>query len=511
MKKQWWKYLLVIMAVGLAFRVVGLGNLSFTADEFLDVNSSAGYAKTGVWQAWNFNLERPDTGNINVARDQRASVYKWQVAETMKVFGVSETSARAVSVAWGLVTILLLYFATLYFTGKREIALLAAFLCAVSISSLEIDRRVRMYAMFVPVFLALWWMTYRVIDEAYTGKQKFLKLIWDRFGFNFVYFLPAAVLGVLSLWLHLLAVNIVAIALVYALLRWVKTHRSAPHHFNKYAFIWAKVVVIIVLVRLLLPSAYGLIVASLNFPDNHYSYLNIVFDDYSQPIPALLLMLLGGWWLVTKRSLGTKGLWVASSFPTLLFLAIFVWKRNVGAQYIAFAQPLKMILVAAGMYAVILFLKKRVTGITARQLGFAVVLLLVLVPNFAYFFQENNLYHQTSKGDQPNYARVFAFMIKNRQPDDALITRSFRNYYWRTQHIITEDFGGELVKMGQAEKLTLAKLQGIIAAHPQGWVILSENDYDYVSHDAEQYISQNMTKRNDIDVRGPISVFHWGS
>ena len=86
-----------------------------------------------------------------------------------------------------------------------------------------------------------------------------------------------------------------------------------------------------------------------------------------------------------------------------------------------------------------------------------------------------------------------------------LLTRNFRNYYWSGAKVKVYDFGGEL---SQA-KLSLAEVQTMVAEHPHGWAILSTNDYDYISHDAELYFKKNMEQVSNAQVRGAIEVYRW--
>lgn len=519
----WWMWLFLVVVLAAGVRIYHLGELSFVADEFLDVNSSYGYARTGDWQAWNFNTGSPDIGNVNVPRDERAAIYKWQVAQVFRHVAPTETTARSVSVLWGLITTMLIYFSATYFSRRRTVGLIAAFLYAVSVSGLEIDRRVRMYAMFVPVFLALWWMVFRLFEEPYVGRIGIFRSVWKRFGFNPAYLVPASLLFALALSLHLLAVNIFAIVLVYAAVMAVRRWRKDGERWNKYLSVWAVAIVGCLGVRILFPAEYGLISASLGFPDNHYGYFGIVFEDYAHRLLALCVFGLGiHRFLVTghgrnpdedasgRTSGESRGWWIVVSFLTILFLAVFVWKRNVGAQYIAFAEPFKAIVMSGGIFAVATFVREHVRGATRKAQVAALIAGIVFLPNYGYFLLENNAYRQTSRGTRPDYRSVFGYVVKHGSSGEALVTRGFRNYYWSGARFSTYDFGGELVRTGQAEKLSLPKLQAIMGAHSSGWVVLSENDEDYVTKEARDYIARNMDRLNVIAVRGPIGVYRWG-
>jgi len=81
---------LAIIALGFGLRAYNLGANSFVADEFLDLNSAYGYAATHAWQAWDFNLGKPNVQDVYAPRDERAWLYKWQVAHVFRFFPVNE-------------------------------------------------------------------------------------------------------------------------------------------------------------------------------------------------------------------------------------------------------------------------------------------------------------------------------------------------------------------------------------------------------------------------------------
>jgi hypothetical protein len=502
--KDWRIVLAAIFLLGALLRFYNLGETSFVADEFLDINASYGYFKTGEWQAWDFNFGKPDAAGVNAARDERAFAYKWQVAGLFHFLPPTEAVARSVSALWGVVSLVLVFWMTASLTKRKEIGLLAAFLYAVSVSALLIDRRLRMYAMFVPVFLAFSWTVFLFLEKEYKGKMPLCKWAWRRFGFNLMYLVPAALLGTLSLHLHLLTVMIAAVVLVYALAHMIR-QRSYK---NKYGLIVAGFVVGTVVLRLASPSAFELLASSFSFPDNHYGYFGIVLKDYAHVLLAVIFLALGARYLIAQEKIAKEGWWLTLSFLAPLFMAVFMWDRNVGDQYISFAQPFKMMVVAAGIFAFAEFCRRHLSASFGKKaFALPLALSLLILPNYAYFFSEDNTYRQTSKSGNPPYRKVFAYVLKNRTPEDVLITRDLRGYYLSGANMRVENIGGEVTK----DKLTPERLQGILAEHPSGWIVLSDNDDSFVSNDAMTYIEKNMERVSNSQVRGTASVYRWGS
>lgn len=506
MKKKTLAILFGIILLGGFLRFYKLGELSFVADEFLDINSSYAYSQTGTWQSWDFNRGQVNMENEFAPRDERAWLYKIQVAQLFKYFSPTEGVARSISAIWGILSIVLMFLVAKSMTGKKEIGLLSAFLFAVSISGLVFDRRLRMYAMFFPLFLLFSWLTFKFYEGSYEGKHKWCKKFSQKYSINLMYLIPAVAVGILSLMVHDLTVSIAAVFAVYVLVQAVKSFKKKDW-INKYSITLAAIALSVLALFTLAASQIGKYTAGIKFFNDNFSYFSIVFTDYSHPIIATLLVIIGMVYLLKKKEYSEQGLWLTVSFLVPLFMAAFLWKRNVGPQYIFFAQSFEMILIATGIYAVGKYFKKNLSVREPKKVfATAIMLFLVILPNWAYFFEKNNVYNQTSESDNPNYRSIFTYFKKKKNADDVLVTRNFRNYYFSGQKVRVYDFGGELSE----EKFPLTELEKIVSQNKSGWVILSNNDERYIANDAMAYIEKNMVKINDVAVRGDVMVYRWG-
>ena len=496
---------LAIILIGTFLRFYKLGNNSFVADEFLDVNTSYGYFKTGEWRAWDFNLNQP-AERVNVASDERAWVYRWQVAQLFKFFPPTETVARSISALWGIITVILIYFVAKYFTGKKEIGLIAALLFAISVSGLIFDRKLRMYSMFFPVFLALSWMVFRFFEENYRGKIKLIKKANDIWGLNIIYVIPVMLLGLLGLHLHQLTANVAIIFGVYVIAQFVATYRKEKKYLNKYSACLFLGIAAFAAGNLFFSGTMRWLYDALKFFNNNYSYFSKIFLDYSHPVIAIIFFALGIYYTCKIQNKKKEATWLAASFLSTLLMAAFLWRRNAGPQYIFFVQSFEIILIAAGIYFTAEFFRDKLPQYKSKVFYIPLVLSLLILPNFGYFFQENNAYNQTSQGENPNYRKIFSYFKKHRLSGDVLITRNFRNYYWSGEKVKVYNFGGELAE----EKFAFEDLQKITSQHPNGWFIISENDDAYVSNDAIKYIEKNFEKISNPQVRGDVMVYRWG-
>lgn len=494
-----------IILLGAILRFYNLGNNSFTADEFLDINSSMAYAKTGTWQNWDFNFGRINTENEFTARDERAWPYKWQVAQVLKMVEPTEGAARAVSAIWGIISIILIYYVATYFTKKKEVGLLAAFLFAVSTTGIIFDRRLRMYAMFFPVYLAFSWMTFRFLEEKYEGKIKLVKTFYEKWKINIIYLLPAIILGVISILVHQLTGNIIITIFFYALIQFILTRKREKLLFNKYFIVVAVLVIGFLVSVIVVPAKVSYFTKELVFFTSHWTYLGKIVSDYSHPLLAYLFVFCGGYFLYKKENMAKESLWLLVSLFSVLLAAILIWKRNVGEQYIFFIESFSIILIAAGIYALAWFSNANLSKYGKRALYLPLILTFLILPSWDYFFQDSNTYHQTSESESANYKKVFTYFKKAKNPEDVLITRNFRNYYWSGAEIKVFDFGGELA----TEKLSLDEVKKITTENPSGWMIISDNDDTYITNDAMEYAARNLEKISNVNVRGKVSVYRW--
>lgn len=506
-KKRLLGILLAIILFGAFLRFYNLGKISFVADEFLDINSSYAYFKTGIWQNWDFNRATVNIENEFAPRDERAWAYKWQVAQLFKFMPPTEAVARSVSVLWGIFTIVLIFFIGRDFTKKKEIGLLSAFFFAVSISGIIFDRRLRMYAMFFPIFLLFSWLTYKFLESDYAGKINFTKIARSKLGVNILFLVPAMAIGLLSFHIHQLTGNILMIVMAYFIIQYILEIRTSKNYVNKYLVFLGLSILGILGIKIVAPNLVVPFFGGLVFFTNHPAYLLITLRDYSHPLIASIFIILGAYYLIKIQDTKKEGTWLAVSYLAPLLMAMFLWKRNIGEQYIFFAQSFAIILLASGVYFSAKFLQDNLPQFKNKAFFAAIILALLILPQYGYFFEKNNNYHQTSQSENPNYRSIFTYFKKNKKAGDALITRNFRNYYWSGEKVKTFDFGGELSK----ENFSLADLQKIMRENPSGWFIYSANDEDYISNEAENYAEENLLKVNAIAVRGDVKVYRWGN
>jgi hypothetical protein len=509
--------LLVILTLAGFLRFYNLGEKSFSADEFLGVNTAYGYLQTGEWRRWDFNWEKPFVDNayfktffdLDFWQDgettyTRAWIYNWQVAQTLKFLPDSqEWSYRAISGLWGLLAVLAVYWVAFKFTKNKAIGIIAALLMALSIDGIEFSRKMRMYAMFMPVFLIFSYAAFNLFESKIKSKWEKLNKLNDTMGLNFIFLIPVVLLGLLSMHLHLLAANIVFIGLVYFGVMGIITYRKTKNIKNHYLLY----TLIAVVVGIILNLKGNVLIGSLSW-ENHFSYFGKSFADYSNLIVAIILLGIGAYALIKQST--QAGVFLVVNYLVIFLGAIFLWNRNTGEQYIFFAKPFQIILMAVGIWTVANFFRMNLKNYSQKIYFLTIVFLVVATINWGYFYARENTYVQTSDSPNPNYRNVFSFIVSKHEQNDVLVTRNFRNFYWQGAKMKVISLGGERADETE-KKIDLEKLMEIKNKNNSGWIVYSDNDESFISKEALSYIDANLEKINNIKTRGPISVYYWNN
>ncbi len=485
-----------IIILGAFLRFYKLGEQPFVTDEFLDINSSYGYYKTGQWLAWDFNLDQV-SDNLYAQREERAWIYRWQVAQVFRWFSPTEAAARSVSAIWGIISIIILYFAATYFTKNKIIGLISSFLFSVSVAGITFDRMLRMYAMFFPVFLLFSWFLFRFFEEEYKGGNSIIKKIQERLKINITWLLPAILLGIISWHLHLLTANIGVIFVVYLIIQTAKVFYYKHSIFNKYTVTLFLIVLALALfivscdINLKNISIYS---SSdiLTFSGGSSRYFFASVSDYSNAILAYALIIFGVY--STKKN--KKNLWIATSFFVILFLATFIWNRNFGSRFIFFAMSFGTILLASGMYFLADAAGKYFLKHQKKVFIGAFALLLLIVPNYAYFFSPESSYRENK--EKTNYREAFQYFLEHYNPNDVLITRNFRSFYYRNA-------GVKVVNKEWKKKIELEDIEKIISENPNGWIVSGDIKGD-LEKDAIKFMEENSAVKKEIS---GVKIYQW--
>ena len=495
------KILLILFAIvvlGTFLRFYKLGQQPFVTDEFLDINATYGYFKTGEWLAWDFNLDQV-SDNQYTPREERAWPYRIQVAQMFHFFPLTEETARSVSVLWGVFSIIILYFVSVYFTKNKIIGLISAFLFAVSPAGITFDRMLRMYAMFFPIFLLFSWFTFRFLEEEYEGKIDFIKSVWRKFGINLKWFLPATFFGILSFYLHPLTLNIGVVIVFYLIIQSAIFFHQNHSIKNKYSITLFLILFGLISVYLYDSKFFSFYSKNqlIAFDHIRWKYFSAVLSDYTSSILACGVIIFGIYTTWKKSEKIKEIIWLASCFFAILFSAIFFWNEVFGLRFIFFAMSFGIILVSSGIYFLADRIGKYFPKYQAKVFLSTIIILLLIIPNYTYFFSKESPYKKDES--KTNYREAFGYFLENKNENDALLTRNFRSFYYK-------DAKAKIISKEWNKKISLVDLKKIIAENPDGWIVTGDPKGD-LEKDTLKYVEEISTDKKEIS---SVWVYRWG-
>jgi hypothetical protein len=500
--------LLLTVILGGGLRFYNLGVRSFDRDEFFELNTSYGYFKTGKFLAWDFNNGQPFEGGLqDDTSTERAEVFRWQLANLYDFTEPTEANTRAVSAIWGVISIILVYFMALSFTGNKYIALIAAFLVAVGESEIIYSRRLRMYSMFFPVYLFFSWLVFKFYEAKYEGNIKLLRKISEKTGLNPAYFIPALIFGLISFDTQALTASIVGTIFVYSLVNLIISI-SKKSYFNKYSITLIAISGAYLAVSRLpaFHKYYKFAKKNLHLFMENYRYLSDYFSDMVFPAVGFILLLFGVWFLAKKLNRKKETAFIFLSAAVPLAAAIFTWSREPALRYIYFLQSFGMILIASGIFAAINFISGKFSKYRKPVILVVLIIFTILV-NFRYLSEDSEVYRHTKNSYYPDFSKIFPYILENKKPGDVFITRAYRSYYFR----------GEKITVYDTQELPLEKsncrevFEKIISENKSGWVIIPKVDYASVCKDGRQYLSENLSRVRADAIPTSVPTYRWGN
>jgi len=497
MNKQKQLIFILIVLVATILRFYKLGQQPFVTDEFLDINATYGYFKTGQWLAWDFNLDQVSE-NLYTQREERSWLYRIQVAQLFHFFPLTEATARSVSVIWGIISIIILYFTATYFTKNKIIGLISAFLFAVSIAGITFDRMLRMYAMFFPVFLLFSWFLFRFFEEEYVGNVAIMKLVWNKFGINLVWFLPTTFFGLLSFHLHPLTLNIGVVFGAYLVIQSCLAFYQKRTILNKYTVILFLTLIGLIIVYIKNPQVYSFYSKKdlIAFDHARWRYLQAIVSDYMNIILAYGLIVSGFYNLRKNTKIKKELIWLICCFFAIVFSAVFLWNEVFGLRFIFFAMSFGIILLSSGIYFFADKIGKYFLAYQKKVFIGVLALALLIVPNYAYFFSKESPYRKDET--KTDYRSAFQYFLENKNEGDALLTRNFRSFYYKNAK-------AKIINKEWNKKISLDELNKIMIENPSGWIVTGDPKGD-MEKDALKYIEENSSDKKEIS---GVQIYHW--
>ncbi len=499
--------LVLIILIGGALRLYKIGVNSFHRDEFFEINASYGYFKTGKWLVWDFNHNKPFDEKFQKAKEwsnERAQSYRLQLAGLYYFAEPTETNTRAISAAWGVISVILIYFIALSFTGNKYIALIAALLAAVGESGILFTRRLRMYAMLFPVYLIFSWTVYKLYESRYDGKFSFFRKIYQKLEINPSYLIPAVLAGLAAYEIHEVATSIIVTIVAYCSIFAVRDFFKKKF-FSKYTLTLAAVLAGYLFASAFFSSAIKLMKESVSFLNRRdYEYIKFYFTDFEFLAVGAALIILGAWFLTVKLKKTKESVFLlASAFAPLAF-AVSSWVRDPAHRYIYFIQSFGIILAAVGVWALINLTSEKFPKYK-RITALVVIILFLATLNHSHIWGKNNFYRKIESAEYVDFTQLFSYIKQNSRPGDVMITRSYRSYYFSDWEMPVYD-----VKDLAFEKSDCRELfKKIMAENKSGWIVIPEVDNPSVCKDGKQFLYDELGNIKSKEIPGEVFVYKW--
>ncbi len=480
-----WTALIVLFLVAFGFylRIYDLGYQSLWIDESYSITAALGmiehlipYMPSGVVYS---------RGILNTGL----------IALSMRLFGVSEFSARLPSVLFGTMTILLVYVFFRKVFGEK-IALASAFLVTFSVVEIAWSRQARMYQQLQFFYILSLYLFYRYV---HSKEIKFLAL---------------AVASVFcAMFTHVLGVSLLLVIPLYYFL----VNIEMVKNFNKFS----KEIIVSGVIFLA-----GLLFSQFFF--NALTHVMAVRVDYSETYIAYLitffpvifyLSVLGV--LISLRQDWKNSLLLGLGFFIPLYF-VFFHEKLVGFRYVFVMLPIMFVFFAK--------MAEYVAGIIAKNKIFqslaiiAMIALVSLTPSFNFFPEKE--YYLEPRAPQPDFKSIYGYLKENLEEGDVLVDSypeiaswyGFDPDYWLAFSISglpVSDWvvDREYVYAHVPAVEDLDELKGIYFNNPRGWVVIDSLSRSRLPEGYVDFLDGNMEVVKDISTLGNfgrVTLYSWG-
>jgi len=330
---------ILILGISIFTLFYKLGNFDIYSDEVSVIRGATSYYHTGEFKYWDFVKNASTDVNYN-----RAKPHQFVVAQSYKVFGISEWSARFPSAIFGVIFIVLLFFIGNFFVRDKTAVLLTIFSFAFYFDFLALGRWARMYAMIFPFFLLSFYFLYKFIAEK--GKIKATnfkdnKIFNNYLNFNYIYLLPLLILIVLNLKNHQNTTVLFPVFLLFSLVLVLVFKKEKK-------YITASIIAIAILVYQIV-NPYKVSFSRFTFFEIEHAehYAKILFGYPFSEYLSVIFIAIGVFalFLVKNNSFIKKYLlmFILAGLTFVMFSYVFDYASHY--RYVSFIAPLTVLLI----------------------------------------------------------------------------------------------------------------------------------------------------------------------
>lgn len=457
-----WKDALIILTLlaCVGVQMQHFGRNAIDGDEIFQFEAAAGYLHTGRFVQWDFKTDKPfiDSEGKEWTYD-RASGNTWVIVQSMRLFGISESSARLPAVVSFAVFVVGVYVVMRAWLRNRTTAAIVAATFAFSNTFVQMGSQVRMYAPFYLFFGASVVCLYKVF-EAYVHSQ------WKRLA---AWVLVGIPLYAVALHLHIIGLILIPCFLLFVVVEWIMQAVQHKQFFSQAVAPMTRAMIVAVIVAcgmLIVDQFYRFISwRVLNFHFHNSVYELYAFFDFPIYGFAAALFIIG---LVTmfRRTLAMRFLGVVSS--SLFFLFLFVLESPSTRRYFGLVSILiiPFVVVSARNLLQDIGVAQRFRKMPALATALVVLCVPLSFPGIPSVGVLNASIDDSAT--VTHYADAYAYIQQHAAPNDVVLAVSFRNFYWGKDEDTTvldlqRNYTESLKKVGKMERLMFQ--------YGKGWIV----------------------------------------
>ncbi len=463
--------LLGLLVVGAIIYFYKLSYYNWLPDEPLVMGSAKGFLESGTFYKWDYW-----TNSLSNDPYPRAWPHTLLVSQTINIFGSSEFTARSVSAVFGLITIPILYFVSNFFLKNRLAALLVTACIVFHPYTVHYFRRVRMYAVLIPIFLLLFYYCYQAITAKKDHSFAFFKkwpALKTYLNFHWGFILTALILLYFNYEIHKISLVILpAFLLFYLYLLITKREKR----------------LVLILILALIPFIYFV------FQEKVWeSFMEKVSDDqeynpiywlylFNYPVTvglSLLMAFLSLVWSIFSEH-RDKLIAVISLVITGIVLYVFLIEFNDHYRYVIHLIPFCLIL-SIGMLI-------KINSLIPNKFLKAILPVVILVAAISeYNDQFERVYYKNIEAQFPKQA--YPTIVDKIQPNEAILGLFFADYY-------LAGMGDriKLVEMTKEKTYSVSDFRNELRKHRALWVTWPTQKTVHIDQQYYQYLASTCYK-----------------
>lgn len=488
-----WHALLLIIITCLAFwlRFANLGSIALYNDEYFQFETAAGLVETGEYRQYNFYTGQTEEEYT------RAKPYTWQIAQSFKIFGYTESAARLPAVLWGTILVPLIVISVWRLMHNPWVAYGAGVLIAFDNFFVEMSRFTRMYSMVFVLTVLIISLTHAAFIATSKKRQMILGALAG-----------ALLLFSIFIFKELAMALVVGIAIYIALRAVLYLWKKNPEdNTMAWLFVMGSALAIFGTIIHLLGWHFIPIDAFIYRSVPHFSYLWDVFSELHIPMFGAFFLVFG---ILGIKSIRSYEGFISVVALSLLAYFIYFSHRWEAKRYIGFLLPFLYILITLGIVRSFRLLGSllKVSGPSKAIIGIAG---FIIVGPWLSFpgIQTDYMFIQPAYADKTHadlhradVKTAYQYVADHYSPGENVFIQGPRYFYWPNNTI-------PITELGEYKSLEFDDFLALIRASDQGgWVVYNATKTRHLEKRIRQFSSNKFDYKYELDDT-LVFVFHF--